>query len=109
MLRWLARILGGAILLLFLTFGLGEGFGSKAISFKEILGFACLGIMILGVLLAYWRTLAGCFFMLAGYIGFTLYDHDYNADNPFIAFPILAIIYLLAWFLDKSAFSGKNR
>lgn len=39
--------------------------------------------------------------MIGGYIGFTLYDKDFNIDNPFIAFPVFAVIYLLSWFLEK--------
>jgi hypothetical protein len=57
--------------------------------------------MLLGVLAAYWRTIPGCLVMIGGYIGFTLYDRDFNIDNPFIAFPIIAVIYLISWFLGR--------
>jgi hypothetical protein len=100
-LLWIARILGCMIVLLFLTFGLGEGLGKKPLSSNEIAGFACLGFMLWGVLVAYWRTIPGCLLMIGGYIGFTLYDKDFNIDNPFIAFPVIAVIYLLSWFLGR--------
>jgi hypothetical protein len=101
MLRWIARILGGMIVLLFLTFGLGEGLDKKPLYSHEIGAFVCLGFMLVGVLVAYWKAIPGCLLMIGGYIGFTLYDGDFNIDNPFIAFPIITVLYLLSWILRR--------
>jgi hypothetical protein len=100
--RWTARILGGALLLLFLAFALGEGFGEKPPSSTELTMFGCLGVMSLGVLVAYWREIIGCILLLFGYAGFAIWDRSLNLGNPFVLFPVVAILYALAWGSGRS-------
>jgi len=107
-LRWTARILGVALLLFFLAFALGEGFGEKPFSSTELTMFVFLGAMSLGVLAAYWREMIGCILVFCGYAGFAICDRSLNLDNPFVLFPVVAILYALARALGRRSGAGSR-
>jgi hypothetical protein len=94
-------MLGGAVLLLFLVFAVGEGFGREPLSATETIMFVCLGTMSLGIIVAYWRELVGCLLVIGGYAGFTICDRDFNLDNPFVLFPVVVILYAFGWILSR--------
>ena len=107
-LRWTARILGGALLLFFLAFVLGEGFGQKSLSSTELSMFVCLGAMSLGILVAYWREMIGCILIFCGYAGFAICDRSLNLDSPFVLFPVVAILYAFAWAAGRRSGAGSR-
>lgn len=109
--RWTARIVSGLLLGLFLAFGVGEAFSdpiAHSISSEEVVAALFLGLMLLGTITAYWRIPAGSLLLLAGYGGFAFCDGDMNLDNPFIVFPLIALLYGLAWILELKS-TGRMR
>lgn len=103
-LRWSARIISALTILLFLVFGIGEGIGSwpaKGLTREEAALMLATGVMIAGVAIAFWRELTGAGIAVVGYALFTAVDGDFNLDNPFIAFPVIAILYGLSWMLRR--------
>jgi hypothetical protein len=101
--RWTARIISALIMLLFLVFLIGEG-APKHLTTREMEMFGALGIMILGLILAFKWELPGCGITIIGYAAFSLLNGNTMANTPFIAFPIAAILHLIARILN-----GKRR
>jgi hypothetical protein len=101
--QWIARIVGGLLVLLVLVFLIGEGFPALAsLSGAEIGMSACLAIMLVGLLLGWRHALAGGLLTMAGYAGFAIIDRSFNLDSPFILFLVAAALYLLTWALRRS-------
>lgn len=101
-LLWSARVLSVLTILMFLVFGIGEGISSppaKGLTREELALMLALGVMIAGLVIAFWRELIGSAVVVAGYALFTVVDRDFNLDNPFIVFPVIAILYGISWML----------
>ena len=102
--RWTTQIVSVLLLGLFGFIAVGElladlGQTPACLAGIEVLMFLALGVMLLGILLAFWRVLLGCSLILAGYIWFTLMDQDFNLTNPFIVFPAVVILYAISFWL----------
>ena len=99
--KWLARIVGGLTLLMFIVFAIGEGLPTfSTISSNEILMFICLTVSLIGILVSLRWSLAGCILILVGYVGFIIADKHFTFVNPFLLFPTIVAFYLLAWFFN---------
>ena len=101
-LRWLARIVGGLTLLMFIIFAIGEGLPTfSTLSSVEIILSIYLIVALIGILVSWRWTLAGCLLILVGYVGFVIANKHFTVFNPFLLFPIIVVFYLLAWFFDR--------
>ena len=100
--RWLARIVGGLTLLLFIVFTIGEGFPKfSTLSSDEKVMSICLIVALIGILVSWRWSLAGCLLILTGYVGFIIANKHFTIVNPFLLFPAIVAFYLLAWFFDR--------
>ena len=101
--RWAARIVSGLTLGLFLVFATGEGvhgyFGDSLV--ETVAGTGAI-VMLVGVALAYWKTLWGCILIAIGYAGFGICEHSLLLDSPFAIFPAIVILYASAWMMERN-------
>jgi hypothetical protein len=97
-LRWTARVLGTLVLLLFLVFLIGEGAPKPSIlTAHEKLMFAALGVMLLGLIVAWrWAGIGGLLALL-GYLLFGLLAGPRVIISPFLAGGVAGCLHLLAW------------
>ena len=100
--RWIARFVGGSTLLLFIVFAIGEGLPMfSTLSSNEKVLSICLIVALIGILVSWRWSLAGCLLILTGYVGFLIANKHFAIVNPFLLFPAIVAFYLLAWFFDR--------
>jgi len=100
--RWIARIVSGLTLLVFIIFAIGEGLPKfSTLSINEMIMSICLVVSLAGVLTSWRWSLIGCLLILIGYIGFVIVDKQITILSLFLLFPIIVILYVLAWFFDR--------
>ena len=100
--RWIARIVSGLTLLMFFIFAIGEGLPKfSTLSSNEMIMFICLAVSLAGILVSWRWSLIGCLLIFAGYVGFVIADKQITILNLFILFPIIVMLYVLAWSFDR--------
>ena len=100
--RWFARVVSGLVVLMFLLFAFGEGLPTlSTLSAVEKVMFICLAIALTGILVAWRWSLVGCLLIVAGYIGFVIADGHFTIANLFLLFPVIVMLYVLAWVFDR--------
>jgi CHASE2 domain-containing sensor protein len=105
--RWAARVVGGLTVLMFLAFVVGEGVPTLSdISTDEIVMFIGLAVALLGLLVSWRWTPAGCLITVAGYAVFSIGGKKFDPANPFSLFLIVVALYAIAWVFDR--FSAKR-
>ncbi len=99
--RWTARILGALMVLLLFVFAAGEGLPHPAqLSAGEKLGFIALGVMVLGVAVA-WRTDGlGGLLLLIGYGIFAVWSQKIVA-GLFAVFALAGVLHMVCWWLTR--------
>jgi hypothetical protein len=63
--------------------------------------FICITVSLIGILVSWRWSLAGCILILVGYVGFIIVDKHFTFVNPFLLFPAIVTFYLLAWFFNR--------
>lgn len=97
---WIARLLGLALMLLFLIIAFGEGLPSPAnMTLHESLAFVGLILMLAGVALGWRRELPGGLVILGGYIVFAVANQEVIVNWIFGMFPLCGLLFLCAWWL----------
>ena len=100
--RRLAHLVSGLTILIFIIFVIGEGLPTlSTLTIFEVIMFVCLTFALIGILVSWRWSLAGCILILMGYIGFVITDKQFNMVSPFSLFPIIMILYALSWFFRR--------
>ena len=108
--RWFARIVSGLVVLMFLLFAFGEGLPTlSTLSTVEKAMFIGLAVALTGILVAWRWSLAGCLLIMAGYVGFVIADGHFTILNPFLLFPVIVMLYVLAWVFDRQLVQQRNK
>lgn len=106
--RWIARVAGTLLAMLFLVFFVGEGLSADdpaallRLSPIEYLQFAAVGVMLIGAILAWWRELAGGALCIAGGLLFVAVESWADGQLSLVWFPI-------AFALIGAAFAAVSR
>lgn len=114
--RWLARILSSLIVLMFLLFIVAHLFvdeknsSSSGLTTTEAYMFVAVGIMLLGLILAWKWEAAGGLLAIVGYTSFAILEGDFFIAWPFTICLISAVLFLISWFLNLGKFraTGAN-
>jgi hypothetical protein len=109
-LRWTARILGTLFVLLILVFAVGEGTPNPSmLAPRDKLMFLALGVMLVGLVLAWkWAGLGGVL-ALAGYLLFVAIGGRRTILSPFMAAGVAACLHLLTWWVsDRVKWQGRG-
>jgi hypothetical protein len=101
-LRWTARILGTLFVLLILVFAVGEGAPNPSrLTPRDKLMFLALGVMLMGLVLAWkWAGIGGLL-ALAGYLLFHAIGGLRTMMSPFLIAGVAACLHLLAWWTSE--------
>jgi len=100
-LRWAARILGTLFVLLILVFLVGEGPPKPSmLGARDRWMFLALGVMLIGLVLAWkWAGIGGLL-AFAGYLLFIAIGKTRTIVSPFLAAGLAACLHLLAWWVS---------
>ena len=100
--RRCAHIVSGLTILIFIVFVIGEGLPTlSTLTTVEAIMFVCLTFALIGILVSWRWSLAGCILILMGYGGFVITDKQFNVVSPFSLFPIIVILNALAYLFRK--------
>lgn len=108
--RWIAYILSGLIVIFFLIFIIGEGVSSlfsqekgPSLTSGEIAGFIFLGLSLLGLLIGYKNSLIGGFVAFIGALAFLIQQGEiFSTDAwPFFLLLLAGILHLLLWYMTR--------
>ena len=100
----LARTLSVLLILLFVGSTLVEGlpdFGTLTSAQKR--EFAASGLMLAGLILAFFLPRVGGVLAIVGYVAFAIAAGEWHIDNPFVLFPLTGLLYLMASFTAPKA------
>jgi len=101
-LRWTARILGTLFVLLILVFAIGEGLPKPSIlRSRDKLMFLALGLMLIGLVLAWKWAGVGGLLTLAGYLAFHAIGGRRTMLSPFKVAGVAGCLHLLAWWASQ--------
>jgi hypothetical protein len=100
-LRWAARILGTLFVLLILVFLVGEGPPNPSrLGARDRLMFLTLGMMLVGLVLAWkWAGIGGLL-AFTGYLLFVAIGKPRTIVSPFLAAGTAGCLHLLAWWVS---------
>jgi len=97
-LRWTARILGTLFVLLILVFALGEGMPRRwMLTPRDKFMFLALGVMLMGLVLAWKWAGVGGLLALAGCLLFHVVGGLRTMLSPFMVAGVAGCLHLLAW------------
>ncbi len=98
--RWTTRIIGTLLLLLIAIFAIGEGVPNPIIlSPRELLLFAALTTMIIGLVLAFrWEGIGGLL-ILGGFAFFSIVNQRISLNIVFLPWLLTGLIYLGCWWI----------
>ncbi|MGA2258600.1 MAG: hypothetical protein ABSG53_28375 [Thermoguttaceae bacterium] len=108
--RWTARIIGTLLLLLIAVFAIGEGMPNPlSLSIRELLLFAALATMIVGLVFAFrWEGIGGLL-ILGGFACFSMVNHRISMNIVFGPWLLTGLIYLACgWMKSKVASSSSS-
>jgi hypothetical protein len=96
--RWTALIFGTLMVLLFLAFFFGEGPPHfSALTGADKLQFAALGVLLLGLIIAWKWEGAGGLFALAGFVVFLAIDSSHLKLSLFDIPGAIALLHIACW------------
>jgi hypothetical protein len=106
LLRSIARMVSTVILILLVMVIKAEGLPNlHEFSRGEIISSAMFIVMIAGLILAWWRELAGAVLILGGFFAFTTSEYVVSGDAGmswiFMLFPIAGVLFLIYWWLTR--------
>jgi hypothetical protein len=106
LLRSIARMVSAVILILLAMVIVGQGLPNiHAFSRAEMLSSAMLVVMIAGLVLAWWRELAGAILILGGFFAFMASEYIASGDAGmswiFMLFPLAGVLFLIYWGLTR--------
>ena len=100
--RWTARVVSGLTVLMFLAFSVGEGIPApSSLATTEFFMFIGLAAALIGLLVSWRWTLAGCLLALVGYTVFSIGDKKFHLASPFSIFLIVVALYAINWIFDR--------
>ncbi len=104
--RSFARVLSVALLLFVGLMAVGEGFPNPLeLSGRESLLTVAFVAMVAGLVVGWWRELAGGSLVLGGFAAFMLVEFIATGDAGmswiFALFPLAGALYLLFWHLGR--------
>lgn len=83
---------------LFGAFMFGEGVPDLfQVDSLESFHFVTLIIMLIGAAIGVFREFLGSLVIAIGYFLFTSIEGDFGVGTPFAAFPVISVLYLIAW------------
>ncbi len=108
-LRWIARILGTAILVLILAFAVGEGLPSPLAQPLDVnLLFAAMLTMMVGQILAWkWEKIGGLL-ILGGFALFAIVNHGIKLNLVFGPWLLTGLLYLGCGWRRAKKFKSKR-
>jgi len=108
--RWTARIIGTLLLLLIAVFAIGEGLPNPLIlSPREILLFAAIAMMLVGLIVAWkWEGIGGLL-ILGGYIFFAVVNHGAPFNIVFGPWLLTGLLYLACGLMKSKAARPSSR
>ncbi len=100
--RWVARIAGSLLVLMVIFFVIGEGPPNPLkMSAIEAVALLALLVMVVGLVLAWWREGLGGGLTVGGFVAFWLLDllssHRFWPHGAFPEFLIVGLLYLFYW------------
>lgn len=107
--RKTARIAGALLLILVATIAIGDLAGDEVLaaatfSVHEKTEFVALGVMLFGLLLAYWQEFYGGLTVVLGYLTFTMIEYLGSGrlmiSWVFITFLVVGLIYMTCSWID---------
>ena len=109
--RWFARILGSLILLFVLLMAIGEGFfmepppgSSGMLTKRDIPLMTGMLVMLVGIVVAWFREGIGGLLMIGGFIPFLV--DELKSEKGFnawflVIFPIIGLLHLFCWWQSR--------
>jgi hypothetical protein len=104
--RSFARVISVVLLIFIAMTAIGEGFPNPLeLSGRESLLTVAFVAMVAGLIVGWWRELAGGLLILCGFAAFMLVEfvatRDAGMSWVFALFPVAGILYLLFWRLGR--------
>jgi hypothetical protein len=104
--RSIARVISVALLIFVIMMAASEGFPRPSeLSGRESLLTVAFVAMIAGLIIGWWRELAGGVLVLGGFAAFMLVEYvttrDAGMNWVFALFPTAGILYLVFWRLGR--------
>mgnify|MGYP001049214248 FL=1 len=104
--RSFARVISVALLLFIAMVAIGEGFPNPMeLSGRESLLTVFFVAMVAGLIVGWWRELAGGLLVLGGFAAFMLVEliatGDAGMNWIFALFPVAGMLYILFWRLGR--------
>lgn len=104
LIRSAARMVSVLLLILIVMFVVGEGLPkpSELARSERLLGIALIA-MTLGLIVGWWRELAGAILIFGGFFSFMAIEFVASGDAGmgavFVLFPVAGALYLVYWWL----------
>jgi hypothetical protein len=104
--RSIARMVSFGLLILVFMVIIGEGLPDvRTFSRGEIVSAITFIIMIAGLIVGWWRELAGAMLILGGFLAFMASEYAASGDmgmgRIFMLFPFAGALFLLYWLLAR--------
>jgi len=100
--RWVARVLGTLIVLLFVFLTAVQGIPSpSSLTPAERLLFVAVIVMLVGLVSAWKWELAGGLLTICGYVLFAIVEQEILLPWVFSLILITGVLFLLSWFLKR--------
>jgi len=101
--RWLARIIGSLLVLLLITFAIGEGFPNPfTLTLIEFLLFVAVIIMMVGQIVAWNHEGFGGLLQIIGFLFFVVVEGDIFVGPIFPLFFVTGLMYLFCWWRSRN-------
>ena len=106
LLRSIARMVSFALLILVVMVIVGEGLPDvRAFTRGEIVSAIAFVVMIAGLVVGWWRELAGALLIVGGFLAFMASEYagsgDVGMSGIFLLFPFAGSLFFLYWLLVR--------
>lgn len=107
--RWTLRILSGIFVLFTLFMFLGEtlfqngSLNPKPLSLHDVIQLSMMGIILVGLVLAWKWELWGGIFALAAYIVLAFINPRTLQPSLLLLYPVSAILFIVLWTVSRNA------
>jgi len=106
LLRSVARVLGLGTAIFIVAIAAAQGKPDfESFPPREIALFVALVVMLVGLLIGWWRELVGAILIFAGLATFLVLERigsgTIRAGGPFALFPIVGLLYLIYWWQTR--------
>lgn len=104
--RSIARTFSFAVFILVLMVVIGQGWPNvREFSRGEVISSIMFVIMLAGLIVGWWRELAGALLILGGFLGFMASEYAASGDmgmSPiFMLFPLSGALFFVYWLLVR--------